>query len=134
MWLAGLEHRVRRKVKTAGVLVVSHCDSIARADTPRSGSIPLPRRLGAKAIRLCCGDTGADFLRQVVPAIHVLAGADKDGPAERRHPVASPEKLGEVLHAESPSCLSPGQRRLSLREHPRDGRRDETAGAPPHTL
>ena len=94
-----LEHGVHRRVETADVLVVSHCDSIARADTPRSGSLPLPRRLGAKGIRLCCGDTGADLLRQVVPAINVLAGADKDSPAERRHPVAAHEKLGEVAPA-----------------------------------
>ena len=48
IWLGGLEQGVRRGVETAGVFVVSHCDSIARADTPRSGSLPLARRLGAK--------------------------------------------------------------------------------------
>ena len=72
-----LEHGVRRRVETAGIFVVSHCDSVARADTPRAGSLPLPRRLGAKGIRLCCGDTGADLLRQVVPAIDMLVGAIK---------------------------------------------------------
>ena len=73
---------MRCGVETAGVFVVSHCDSIAGVDPPRSGSLPLPRRLGAKGIRLCCGDTDADLLRQVVPAINVLAGADKDSLAE----------------------------------------------------